>query len=204
MRKSGKLFPAMVLLAVASLIFPALMYGETYELGATASGTLNGTPFTDALIVFTATGGTVQNPLPGIQEVIPTSTTFTIEGFGTGTITDSAYVFVASSDWVPVATAGIGDVEDFLDISDPVFDSYVMGRQIDPVFESAPYQGFTQLEINTSLGGLDLTGETNGYFTAFGDDDGGGDDNVVPEPSSLLLLATGIVTLAGTIRRKLA
>jgi hypothetical protein len=129
--------------------------------------------------------------------IYPTSGTLSISGVGSGTFTDAIDLFVNQGNSI----AGISDYSrggtDFLDIDDDTFSTYDFGTDIGPIFVAGSV-GDSQGAVGTTLGALDFRDATDGTFTA------SPDGAATPEPSSLLLLGSGLVGLAGAIRKKLA
>ena len=107
-----KHFLVAAVLSVGLIIHPAGATPITYTFRGTASGTLDATSFTNALLTVTATGDTsavFANCFgnPGIFCFNPSPATITIGGIGSMTVTGPTYIFdnnnsgVAGLAWRP-------------------------------------------------------------------------------------------------------
>jgi len=161
-----------------------------YEQTMTATGTLNGSAFTSAIVEFIVSGDTSSVTFnSGDYNSSATSTeTATITGQGTVTVTDTGpYAFCNPTSGIVGISDGV--VGDYLDFSNPGFIGYHMATPIGP-FSSGG--GFTSLgeNISTSGGTLHLTSTT-----------GTESFQATPEPATPALLF-GIGSLALLRRRR--
>ena len=186
-------------LAVVAALFcavsPAHATTATYTESATASGTLDGTSFTDALVTITLTGDTstvtstalVGPPWPsGLIEDAGTATV-TVSGVGTDTFTDSMYVFDTAS----AEAVGITDGTlkyDALDTYDPAFATYGLTTSIGPITDSDAINPGHPFNTEGGTLVLDSVPSFESTFTA---------TVATPEPGSLLLLGMGFAGLLG-------
>ncbi len=173
----------------------------TYIETITASGSLGGTSFRNALVTITAIADTknvMGVPLfPNVRAVDDDSATIDIAGLGTATFTGSGtHVFVAqatpfSTGAVGIAAGTIASPEaDILDIVNPAFGTYGLTTSIGPLSGAASGGGGGAFSFATSSGPL--------FFDSFFGTDGTFQAIVVPEPPSLAL--AGIASASG-IRR---
>lgn len=138
----------------------------TYTFTGPVSGTLGGTPFTNAQITITATGDT---SLPDTVDCVPggptcyflSSVSFTIAGVGSGTVTDTLFIFVFN----PNSALGLertGAGGDWVDITHPQFLAYPLNTCIGPVVATAigssPFG-----TVATTAGVLALTSNPNTF-----------------------------------------
>src|SRR5271165_3093726 len=125
MFKTVALFCAMALACSASV---------TYTLTATASGSLDGNPFTSSLLTITAVASSAT---PGV----PSSVTVVVGSVSDSFNLESPYVFAESGTChiePPLTScAGFGTgVEDIMDISNNSFAAYTLGNSIGPVADA--------------------------------------------------------------------
>jgi len=190
----------------------------TFQFSGTASGTIGGTNFSNALVTLNGTGNTNNIvSIFGFAFAAPITTTVTIQGVGTATITDPTEIL---SSVIPVSIGGnllpfviLGRVD-----APPALDSltgigaigsnavlgYNLATSIGPITASPGGIGFivpcgvpgSDPCLSTSLGTLSFTsniGNTSqGTFTAT--------LQPVPEPTSLFLLGSGVAALVGRSR----
>lgn len=194
---SGVILRLKVLLAAALVLpFASVCHASpvTYTITDTASGSLNGTTFSNAGISVTFTGDTsgvfydayyTEQANTDIQ-----SATITIDGLGTYAFTGAAEILSGYS----TVTFKIG--------TDPWFMQGFIGTNYDLLSSFATvtsYNGWNSDPFATSGGTLQFTGISGeGTFGAAVDSGLA----PTPEPSSLMLMATGAMGVVGAARRK--
>ncbi|HYL74828.1 MAG TPA: PEP-CTERM sorting domain-containing protein [Bryobacteraceae bacterium] len=167
----------------------------TYTEGATATGTLGNTSFTNASLVFTFTGNT-SNVTGGVGffSIVATGATLRINGGGAITITDSGIRVAVNQGFAPPA-AGFGGAQgSILDTLDNAFGTYALVTAIGPITDTSFIR--PDLTFATSSGGLNITSAGNSTFTA----------TTTPEPATLMTLGAGLLAFGAhryrqTIRR---
>jgi hypothetical protein len=169
----------------------------TYTLSATASGSLDGTSFSDSSLIITALANTATPGTPFSSTVVVGSLSDTFN-------LNLPYVFatsgtcVVSSEFPGVSScAGFGeDGEDILDISNNGLAGYALGTAIGPLTDATPTVGLGGSFVDDSGGHLVLSSVTNGSFTA--------SVSSVPEPSLAGILCIGLCAIAIAYRRRMA
>jgi hypothetical protein len=144
--------------------------------GSSVSGTLNGTPFTNAQVTITATGDTSNVPdvadcgsNPTLPCNAPLTVTFNIAGVGSGTITDSLLIF-DNHTTTPVPGLGLerrSGGGDWLDIVHAQFGTYGLVTAIGPLTVAPLSTPGSFGAVATTAGNLTLT-TTPGTFQATG------------------------------------
>jgi len=188
-------------LACGALLFSALSLVAhatplTFTESVTGSGSL-GSAFTNQLITLSATGDT-SGIVTGVglyTLFIPTAT-LTVNGFAPVTLTGGVTVF--SNSLIQVAGfEGHSPTFDVLDTVSPAFASYTLLGAINATGSAQNSAAGTAFSTS---GGSFILNSTSGSatFTA-----GAPVTGVTPEPGSIALLGTGMLALAGTVRRKL-
>ena len=163
----------------------------TYTEQAVATGTIGSDSFFDVFVTISMTGDTTNVVGGGGFFQNFGTMTINIPGIGLATFTGNTAVFDNQS----ALTVGMADYTlggSILDTVDNAFATYDLMTAIGPITNSPFFR--PDLTYGTTLGGLNFTQMGDATFTA----------STIPEPSSLLLLGSGIVGLAGVLRRKLS
>jgi len=188
----------LVVLACSLIPLTATAGPITYTASFTASGTVNGTPF-DGAVTFTLSSDTtlVFGNCDGSSGIFCTpngTATFSIQGIGAGTFTDPFNVF----DNQNIAVAGFTDdaIEDILDLSNTAFATYDLKSAIGPL-NTTYFFVDTGASLGSTLGNvvIDSYSGTPTFTATLG--------GATPEPASFVLFGSGVIALAGVLRRKL-
>jgi hypothetical protein len=215
MRSLSVLRLAAVIVAVLGLASLAQATPITYRFSGTASGMLGGSPFTNVQVVVTGVGDTanVVPVLGGLAFGNPISTTtVTIAGLGSATVTDSTGIVsiptpISIDTGFPVLPYTVIGTED--NPPDPesltglgvsgsnALLGYDLQTDIGPITGVPAGVGFpTSLFVHTTRGNLSFAANfsptSEGTFSAT--------VTPVPEPMSMLLLGSGVAVLAGRSR----
>src|SRR5262249_43357886 len=158
MRKLWIVLAGVSLFSVAGVVPRAYAVPITYSVSATATGSLGGSPFTDALVTITVSSDTstvsgggnfFSNTGPG---------TAAVAGIGTATLTGGGLVFANHTGGpTNIGAAGIETAlgGDILDTVNAAFASYDLKSAIGPI--SGPPIINSGTPFPTSLGSLILT-----------------------------------------------
>jgi hypothetical protein len=175
----------------------------TFIETATATGSLGGQSFANALVTLTATGDTANVLTDGFQSAeMSVPLDLTIAGVGSTEFTDPIIV-VFNGHTGPNEAYGFGDtypniVEGYAILSTFVPYTgtfYDLQSAIGPIDGVALYN--SGILFNTVAGGFEITTAENATFQAV-------TPAATPEPSSLMLLGTGVLGFARVMRRRLS
>lgn len=207
-------------LALVTIGFATAAHADpiTYQISATASGTIGATNFSNALVTLTGTGNTANIvSIFGFAFAAPITTTVTIQGVGTATITDPTEILSTAipidfgAGLFPDVIFGRIDTPPALDsltgigaIGSNALLGYNLATSIGPITASPGGIGFPQLCgtpghdpcLSTTLGTLRFNSNIDsggqGTFTAT--------LQPVPEPTSLFLMGSGVAALVSRSR----
>jgi hypothetical protein len=209
---------------------PAQAIPITYTQSGIASGTIGGTTFTDALVVFTMTADTDNVVANGEFEddgvIVPAGTFFVnvsslttvdIAGIGIALLTDPNAIYGFS---VPIDIDDDGDTDPPLvvmgTLDDPpgiesftgfggtannAFGGYDLRTAIGPITGNGGIGHPVDLSLNTSRGALSFTSNILEGREGTFTATTTTPPTTVPEPGSLLLLGTGLVSMVGVRSR---
>lgn len=193
-RRTGLLAAALSLaiICLAGFASPAHANSITVTETATATGSLDGQSFTNAMLTLTMTGNTASVfNVGGYASVLIDPATVSISGVGSEPFTDTIETVVNQNN----EDAGFGDAVSNLAIlftANSVFATDTLTNLTGPVSGTALINAGDTFNV---LGGtLVLTGASNATFSVVLG--GTSTPTPTPEPSSLLLLASGVIGLA--------
>jgi hypothetical protein len=197
---------AIVFIAVLSWVAPAEAVPITYTESATASGSLGGVAFSNALVTIRLTSDTANVmpfvPVPSILLNVGTATV-TIAGLGDATF-NNPNGYAASAVPPPFAVnifpafviaqfdnAAQDSFTHILGLEDPALQEYDLASAFGPLTGTGiPVAGSEK--FGTTRGDLVLTsGSETVRFTA-----------AIPEPSSMSLFGAGVLALLTALRRR--
>jgi PEP-CTERM motif-containing protein len=178
---------------------PASASSITYSFAGTGTGDLNGVAFTSVSFTITVLGDTSNIVSCGVPITFcngANSATIAIMGFSTSAFVTATQVFDnqgTTSAGFERAFIGL----DLLDLRDPAFTTYNLATSFGPIFVANPF-AVNQFNCNdgcvvTTQGILNFSSIVNVTFNA----------TATPEPSTLTMFGSGIIGLAGVLRRKI-
>jgi hypothetical protein len=176
----------------------------TYTFTGTASGIIGDTPFSDAMLIVTATGdiSSVAYTSPSyFLDLAGGVSSFDISGIGSGTFTDETYVFDNTGGVAGFGDSGAASCCDIIQtydsaIGSTAFAAYNLQSSIGPLGpEGSDPSTADWVGLNTSLGSFTVTSYDGVLFQAT--------VGAVPEPRTFPLLGIGLVgMMIFMIRRK--
>jgi hypothetical protein len=187
---------SLVAIALASLASPALAAPITYTETVVASGSLGGTPFTNALVTFTQTADTaaITTVSPGLLEVQDITSTVSVAGVGAGAFAGPTVTFVNQASIAANAGLAVDTVSSngpiILNAFNPALAAYNLATSIGPVSGPlptyAPGTAFATFAGDFVINVNGISGNSTFQATLVA---------AVPEPSSLVM--AGAAALAG-------
>ncbi|MGO9230636.1 MAG: hypothetical protein ACLQKA_15705 [Bryobacteraceae bacterium] len=183
---------------IGVVLSAGVVFGQTgvYTFTGTASGTVGGTPFTNATLTVTSTGNVSAVSCTGGTcelNVAAGASSFTISGIGSGTFSGASYVFDNQNFGLAGFGVGTDDIQIYdSSIGSAAFATYNLLSSIGPLGpEAADPSTSDWVNLSTSLGSFTVTSFTNVTFQATI----GGSTLGTPVPASLLLVGLGLACL---------
>ena len=188
MHERNKIVPAAVLSIASIFIAASPSFGAmiTYTLEATASGSLNGTAFTDETVILSMTNNTTNvTGGPSFFENVGTTTVSVSVGGGSAvTFTDPIQVFSNKS----LTAVGFEDLssDDILDSVSASFASYDLKTSIGPIVGSSEIDPGSSFPTTGGAFVLTSVGESATFTAA---------TSAIPEPSTWAMMLIGFAGL---------
>lgn len=185
---------AVLMFILSSLPQPARADTIVVTETTTASGSLDGTAFTDALLTLTLTGDTtnLNSATPGVFSIIGTGIV-SVAGIGNDAFTDQVDTVVTHD----ISGAGISDLTTnhlILFTLNSAFSTYGLTSSLGPLSGSGIHNP-AFIIFPTTGGSFDIDSIGTVTYTAVVG------TSAVPEPGSLLLLGAGFAGLLGARKR---
>jgi len=172
------------------------------DMSFTGSGSVNGVDFTDQTVTLIATGNTASvTESAGVFNLIPTTFTIEVSGFGTGTYTVNPETAIYSNEAANVA--GFELLFDYLNFDSSAFSTWNLQTSIGPVSGLDPdlTNGdiFGSTGVETSIGLIEVTSAESGSGSISATINA----SAVPEPrETTILLGLAGAVLVASRRRK--